>query len=56
VREFGCLEDDGRFERLLTVIGTNRINPRMIPKSRSGALMALGFAEPARGDLEGAMA
>ena len=56
VREFGCLEDDGRFERLLTVIGTNRINPRMIPKARSGGLMASGFAQPARGDLEGATA
>jgi hypothetical protein len=56
-REFGCVEDEGRFERLLTVIGANSVNrSRMIPQASSGALTAPGFAGPAHGNLERATA
>jgi hypothetical protein len=57
VREFGCDADEGRFERLLMMIGTNPANRlRMIPMSLSSVPMALDFAEPSRGNLERATA
>jgi hypothetical protein len=57
VREFGCVEDEGRFERLLTMIGTNPVNRcRMTPKSPSGVPMAIDFAGPVRDNLERATA
>ena len=57
VREFGCVEDEGRFEGLLMMIGTNPVNPRsMIPKSPSGVPMALDFAGPACSNLQRATA
>ncbi|MBV8133317.1 MAG: transposase [Alphaproteobacteria bacterium] len=53
VEEFGCVEDEARFEHLLSMIGTNPVNrPRMILKASSGAPMAVGFARTARGNLE----
>jgi hypothetical protein len=53
VREFGCLEDEGRFEQLLTMIGTNLVNRRrMILEASSDAPMALGFTGPVRSNLE----
>ena len=53
VREFGCVENEGRFEQLLMMIGTNPVNGRrMIPESPSGVPMALDFAGSARSDLE----
>ena len=53
VREFGCVEDEDRFERLLTMIDTNLVNrPRMIPEASSDAAMALGFTRPAPSNLE----
>jgi len=53
VREFGCVEDENRFEQLLMMIGTNPVNGRrMIPESPSGVPMALDFAGSARSDLE----
>jgi hypothetical protein len=52
VREFGCVEDEGRFERLLIMIGTNPTNRRrMIPMSPSGVPMAIDFAGPVRDNL-----
>jgi len=57
VREFGCVEDEGRFERLLAMLGTSPVNrPRMILKAPSGVPMALGFAGPTHSDLERATA
>ena len=57
VREFGCVQDEGRFERLLTMIGTNPVNrPRMILEASSGVPMALVFAGPACSNLERATA
>jgi hypothetical protein len=57
VREFGCVEEDGRFERLLTMIGTSPVNRRrMILEAPSGVPMALGFPRPAQSDLERATA
>jgi len=57
VREFGCVEDEGRFERLLTMIGTNPVNrPRMKLEAPSGVSMAFGFAGPVPGNLERATA
>jgi Transposase zinc-ribbon domain len=57
VREFGCVEDEDRFERLLTMIGTNLVHrPRMRLEARSGVPTALGFTGPARSDLERATA
>ena len=57
VREFGCVEDEGRFERLLAMIGTNPVNRhRMIPKNPSVVPMPLDFAGPARSNLERATA
>ena len=57
VREFGCVEDEGRFERLLMMIGTNPANRRrMIPISPSGVPMAIDFAGPVRDNLERATA
>jgi len=53
VREFGCVEDAGRFERLLTMIGTNPVNrPRMMLETSSDAPMAFGLAGPAPRNLE----
>jgi hypothetical protein len=53
VREFGCVEDEGRFERLLRMIGANPANCLgEIPKSPSGVQMALEFAGPAPSNLE----
>jgi Transposase zinc-ribbon domain len=53
VREFGCVEDDDRFERLLTMIGTHLVNRRRtILGASSDAAMALGFAGPAASNLE----
>ena len=53
VREFGCVEDEGRFEQVLKMIGTNLVNrPRMILEASSDAAMTLGFTEPARGNHE----
>jgi Transposase zinc-ribbon domain len=57
VREFGCVEDEGRFERLLMVIGTNPVNGRrMMPMRPSGVPTALDFAGPARDRLQRAIA
>ena len=53
VREFGCVEDEGRFEQMLTMIGTNLVNRRrMILEASSDAAMARGFAGPAGSNLE----
>jgi hypothetical protein len=53
VREFGCVEDEGRFEQVLKMIGTNLVNrPRMILEASSDAAMTLGFTGPARGNHE----
>jgi hypothetical protein len=49
VREFGCVEDEGRFERLLMMIGTNPADRRrMLPMSASGVSISLDFPGPAR--------
>jgi hypothetical protein len=57
VREFGCVEDEGRFERLLMAIGNNPVNGRrMMPMRPSGAPTALDFAGPARDRLQRATA
>jgi Transposase zinc-ribbon domain len=58
VKEFGCVEDEARFERLLSMIGTNSANrrPRMLLETSSGVARAIGFAGPARNDLERATA
>jgi hypothetical protein len=57
VREFGCVEDNGRFERLLTMIGTSPVNrARMTLEAPSGVPMALGFPGPEQSDLERATA
>ncbi len=57
VREFGCVEDEERFERLLMMIDTNPVNRRrMIPKSPSGAPTAIDFDGPAYSNLERATA
>lgn len=53
VREFGCVEDEVRFEQLLAMIGNNPVNrPRIIIEDLSGVAVAFGFAEPASGNLE----
>ena len=53
VREFGCVEDENRFERLLAMIGTNLVNRRrMMLEASSDATLALGFAGPARSNVE----
>jgi len=53
VREFGCVEDEGRFEQMLTMIGTNLVNRRrMILEASSDAPMARGFTGPAGSNLE----
>jgi Transposase zinc-ribbon domain len=56
VREFGCVEDEERFERLLAMIGINPVSPRMILAAPSGVPMAFGFAGQARSGLERATA
>jgi hypothetical protein len=57
VREFNCIEDDGRFERLLMMIGTHPVSRcRMVPKRPPGVPMALDFAGPAHNNLERATA
>ena len=55
-REFGCVDDEGSFERLLTMIGTNPANPRTIAEPPSAARMACGLAGPAHSELERATA
>jgi hypothetical protein len=57
-REFGCVEDEARFERLLGMIGINPVNHhrRMILETSSSAPMALGFAAPTPSNLERATA
>jgi hypothetical protein len=53
VREFGCVQDENRFEQLLTMIGTNLVNRRrMILEASSDETMTLGFTGPARSNLE----
>jgi hypothetical protein len=53
VQEFGYVEDEDRFEQILTMIGTNLVNrPRMIPEPSSDAAMAPGFTGPAPNKLE----
>ena len=53
VREFGCVEDEGRFEQLLKMIGTNPVNPpRMILAASSDAAPARGFTAPTPSNLE----
>ena len=52
VREFGCVEDEGRFEQVLKMIGTNLANRPRILEASSDASMALGFTGPARGNHE----
>ena len=57
VREFGCVEDEGRFERLLMMIGTNPTDRRrMIPMSASGVPIAIDLAGSVRDNLERATA
>jgi hypothetical protein len=57
VREFNCIEDEGRFERLLMMIGTHPVSRcRMVPKRPPGVPMALDFAGPAHNNLERATA
>ena len=51
VREFGCVDDEGSFERLLTMIGSNPGNPRTIAEVSSRAPIACGVARPAHNDL-----
>ncbi len=53
VRELGRVEDEDRFERLLTMIGTKLVNrPRKILAISSDPAMALGFTGPVRSNLE----
>jgi transposase-like protein len=53
VRDLGCVDDDGKFDRLLTKIGTHRLNgTRTATDSSSGAAPALGFVRPPRGNPE----
>jgi hypothetical protein len=53
VREFDCVEDEGSFERLLTMIATSPVNRRrMTTGTRFGVPMRLGLADPPRSDLE----
>jgi hypothetical protein len=56
VQEFGCVEDEERFERLLAMIGTNPVNRRMMLEGASDVPMALGFVGPVGGDRERATA
>ena len=58
VREFGCVEDEVKFERLLAMIGAHPVHHhrRRVSETSSGVAMALGFAAPERGDLEPATA
>jgi hypothetical protein len=53
VRELGRVEDEDRFERLLTMIGTKLVNrPRKILAISSDPAMALGFTGSVRSNLE----
>jgi len=56
VREFGSVDDEGSFERLLMMIGSNPVNPRMIAEASSGAPIACGLARPTHSDLRSATA
>jgi hypothetical protein len=58
VQEFGCVEDEPKFERLLSMIGSIPIthHPRTFRDTSSRSPMALGFAGPGRQDLERATA
>jgi len=56
VREFGCVDDEGSFERLLMMIGSNPINPRMIAEAPPGAPIAGGLIRPTHSDLGSATA
>jgi len=52
-RELGCLEDHGRFDRMLTKLATQRVpGVRRAPQSPSGAPHALGLAGRERSNLE----
>jgi len=53
VRDLGCLEEYGEFDRLLTKLATHRTtNPPMSPEAPSGAPPVLGFARRARSNLQ----
>jgi hypothetical protein len=52
VREFGCVEDERRFEQVLKTIGTNLANRPRILEASSDTAMALGFTGPARSNHE----
>jgi len=57
VREFDCVEDGGKFERLLTIIGSSQGNrPRFRLEAGSGMPMALGLVGPAASNRERATA
>jgi hypothetical protein len=58
VQEFGCVEDEPKFERLLSMIGSIPVthHPRMFRDTSSRSPMALGFTGPGRRDLERATA
>jgi len=53
VRDLGCLEDYGEFDRLLTRLAAHRTTrPPMTPDAPPGAPLVLGFARPARSNLQ----
>jgi len=53
VRDLGCLEDYGEFERLLTKLATHRTaRAAMAPDAPPGAPVKLGFARPVRSNLQ----
>jgi hypothetical protein len=57
VRELDCVEDGGKFERLLTIIGSSQGNrPRFRLEAGSGMPMALGLVGPAASNRERATA
>jgi hypothetical protein len=55
-REFGCVDDEGSFERLLMLIGSNPVNPRTIAEAPSRVPTACGLARPTHSDLGSATA
>jgi hypothetical protein len=52
VQEFGSVEDEGRFEQVLKMIGTNLANRPRILEASSDAALSLGFTGPARSNLK----
>ena len=56
VQEFGCVEDEERFERVLAMIGKTPVNRRMILERPSDVPMARGFAGLVGSDHERATA